>query len=198
MTGPSGSGNSTLLRLLNRLDDPIAGEIRWHGRSLTDMAPDELRRQVGTVFQRPPLFAGSVLDNFAVALPGIDETRARHVLEHVGLPVELLHRAAADLSGGEAQRMCVARALLTRPSVVLADEPTAALDGEARSTIEELAQQLAAEGTPLIWVSHDTAQLRRLADHVLVIVDGRVAAFGHLADLDASDDPVVRRLVGAP
>ncbi len=198
IVGPSGSGKSTLLRLLNRLDDPIAGEIRWRGRPLTDMAPDELRRQVGMVFQRPPLFAGSVLDNFAVALPGIDEARALHVLEHVGLPVELLHRAAADLSGGEAQRMCVARTLLTQPLEVLADEPTAALDGEARHTIEELARQLASEGTPLIWVSHDTAQLRRLADHVLAIVDGRVAAFGHLADLDASDDPVVRRLVGAP
>lgn len=94
--------------------------------------------------------------------------------------------------------MCVARALLTRPMVVLADEPTAALDGEARNTIEELAQQLADEGTPLVWVSHDTAQLRRLADHVLAIVDGQIAAFGHLSDLDASGDPVVRRLVGAP
>lgn len=198
IVGPSGSGKSTLLRLLNRLDDPVAGEIRWRGRLLTDMAPDELRRQVATVFQRAPLFAGSVLDNFRVALPEIDEDRALHVLEHVGLPTALLHRAAADLSGGEAQRMCVARALLTRPLVVLADEPTAALDGAARRTIEELARQLATEGTPLIWVSHDTAQLRRLADHVLVIVDGRVAAFGHLGDLDASDDPVVRQLIGAP
>lgn len=197
IVGPSGSGKSTLLRLLNRLDDPVAGEIRWHDQPLTDMRPDELRRQVGMVFQRPPLFVGSVLDNFKVALPDIDEVRAGHVLEHVGLPIELLHREAADLSGGEAQRMCVARALLTRPMVVLADEPTASLDGEARHTIEELARQLASEGTPLIWVSHDTAQLRRIADHVLVIVDGRVAAFGHLAELDASDDPVVRRLVGA-
>jgi putative ABC transport system ATP-binding protein len=198
IVGPSGSGKSTLLRLLNRLDDPVAGEIHWRGRRLDDMAPDELRRQVATVFQRPPLFAGSVLDNFRVASPDIDEARALHVLEHVGLPTDLLHRAAADLSGGEAQRMCVARALLTQPMVVLADEPTAALDSEARRTIEDLARQLADEGTPLIWVSHDTAQLRRLADHVLAIVDGQVAAFGHLADLDTSDDPVVRRLVGAP
>lgn len=198
IVGPSGSGKSTLLRLLNRLDDPLAGEIRWRGQRLDELRPDELRRQVAMVFQRPPLFAGSVLDNFRVAMADIDEDRALHVLDHVGLPAGLLHRDAADLSGGEAQRMCVARALLTRPMVVLADEPTAALDGEARNTIEELAQQLADEGTPLVWVSHDTAQLRRLADHVLAIVDGQVAAFGHLSDLDASDDPVVRRLVGAP
>ena len=198
IVGPSGSGKSTLLRLLNRLDDPLAGEIRWRGQRLDELRPDELRRQVAMVFQRPPLFAGSVLDNFRVAMADIDEDRALHVLDHVGLPARLLHRDAADLSGGEAQRMCVARALLTRPMVVLADEPTAALDGEARNTIEELAQQLADEGTPLVWVSHDTAQLRRLADHVLAIVDGQVAAFGHLSDLDASGDPVVRRLVGAP
>jgi putative ABC transport system ATP-binding protein len=198
IVGPSGSGKSTLLRLLNRLDDPLSGEIRWRGQPLDDIRPDELRRQVAMVFQRPPLFAGSVLDNFRVAVPDIDETRALHVLEHVGLPAMLLHREAADLSGGEAQRMCVARALLTRPRFVLADEPTAALDGEARHTIEALARQLADEGTPLVWVSHDTAQLRRLADHVLVIVDGQVAAFGHLSDLDACEDLVVRRLIGAP
>jgi putative ABC transport system ATP-binding protein len=198
IVGPSGSGKSTLLRLLNRLDDPLSGEICWRGQPLDELRPDALRRQVAMVFQRPPLFAGSVLDNFRVAVADIDEDRALHLLDHVGLPAELLHRDAADLSGGEAQRMCVARALMTRPMVVLADEPTAALDGEARNTIEELAQQLADEGTPLVWVSHDTAQLRRLADHVLAIVDGQVAAFGHLSDLDASDDPVVRRLVGAP
>jgi putative ABC transport system ATP-binding protein len=198
LVGPSGSGKSTLLRLLNRLDDPLSGEIRWRGTALNDMRPDELRRRVATVFQRPPLFAGSVLDNFRVAAEDIDEDRANHVLDHVGLPAELLHRDAVDLSGGEAQRMCVARALLTKPSVVLADEPTAALDVDARLRIEDLARQLADEGISIIWVSHDTAQLRRLADHVLAIVDGQVAAFGHLSDLDASDDPIVRRLVGAP
>ena len=198
VVGPSGSGKSTLLRLLNRLDDPLAGEIRWRGQRLDELRPDKLRRQVAMVFQHPPIFAGSVLDNFRVATADTDEGRALHMLDHVGLAAGLLHRNAADLSGGEAQRMCVARALLTDPMVVLADEPTAGLDGEARHTIEKLAQQLAEAGTPLVWVSHDTQQLRRLANHVLVIVDGQVAAFGHLSDLDRSDDPVVRGLVGAP
>lgn len=197
IVGPSGSGKSTMLRLLNRLDDPLSGEIDWQGRPLTSVAPQELRRQVATIFQRPPLFPGSVLDNFRVALPDIDEDRGGHVLKHVGLDADLLNREASSLSGGEAQRMCVARALLTRPSVVLADEPTAALDVDARLAVEALARQLADEGIAIIWVSHDIDQLRRLADHVTAIVDGEIAAFGHLADLDASDDPVVRRLVGA-
>jgi putative ABC transport system ATP-binding protein len=139
-----------------------------------------------------------VLDNFRVADPEVSGERGRHVLEHVGLSAGLLDRDAATLSGGEAQRMCVARALLTRPEVLLADEPTAALDIDARIAVEGLARQLADEGIAVLWVSHDTDQVRRLADHVLAIVDGKVAAFGHLSELDMHADPIVRRLIGAP
>jgi putative ABC transport system ATP-binding protein len=198
LAGPSGAGKSTLLRLLNRLDDPVAGEIRWRGRALTDWASTELRRQVAMVFQRPPLFPGSVLDNLRVAKPDVDVERAGHVLEHVGLDPELLDHEADSLSGGEAQRMCVARALLTEPAVLLADEPTAALDRAARATVEDLGRMLADSGVAVIWVSHDTDQLRRLADHVIVLADGAVRAVGHLDDLDASLDPLVRQSVGAP
>jgi putative ABC transport system ATP-binding protein len=198
LAGPSGAGKSTLLRLLNRLDDPVAGEVRWRGRALTDWAPTELRRQVAMVFQRAPLFPGTVLDNLRVALAGVDAARAAHVLEHVGLSAELLDQEATTLSGGEAQRMCVARALLTDPVVLLADEPTAALDRAARTTVEDLGRMLADTGVAVIWVSHDTDQLRRLADHVIVLADGAVRAVGHLDELDASTDPVVRQTVGAP
>lgn len=198
LAGPSGAGKSTLLRLLNRLDDPVAGEVRWRGQALTEWAPTELRRQVAMVFQRPPLFAGSVLDNLRVANSGLDVERAGHVLEHVGLDAELLGQDAESLSGGEAQRMCVARALLTEPSVLLADEPTAALDRTARATVEDLGRMLADSGVAVIWVSHDTDQLRRLADHVIVLADGAVRAVGHLSELDASTDPLVRQSVGAP
>ncbi len=198
LAGPSGAGKSTLLRLLNRLDDPVAGEVRWRGRPLTEWPPTELRRQVAMVFQRPPLFQGTVLDNLRVALADVDDERAAHVLEHVGLRRELLDHDADSLSGGEAQRMCVARALLTEPAVLLADEPTAALDRAARATVEDLGRMLADSGVAIIWVSHDTDQLRRLADHVIVLADGAVRAVGHLADLDASSDPLVRQSVGTP
>jgi len=198
LAGPSGAGKSTLLRLLNRLDDPVAGEIRWRGRALTEWAPTELRRQVAMVFQRPPLFSGTVLDNLRVARADVDAERAGHVLEHVGLDPELLGQDAESLSGGEAQRMCVARALLTEPAVLLADEPTAALDRAARATVEDLGRMLADSGVAVIWVSHDTDQLRRLADHVIVLADGAVRAVGHLSELDASPDPIVRQSVGAP
>ncbi|MEL6891149.1 MAG: ATP-binding cassette domain-containing protein [Actinomycetota bacterium] len=198
VAGPSGSGKSTLLRLLNRLDDPIAGSVRLEGRDLRDWDPAELRRRVGMVFQSAPVFDGTVLDNLRVAEPDVTPDRARHVLEHVALPIELLDRPADRLSGGEAQRMSVARALLTRPEVLLADEPTAALDSAARRAVEDLGLEVAAGGVPIVWITHDTDQLRRLADHVLVLVDGRVAAIGHLDQLDQHDDPLVRSLVGAP
>jgi len=197
LAGPSGAGKSTLLRLLNRLDDPAAGEVRWRDRALTDWDPTDLRRCVAMVFQRPPIFPGTVRDNFAVALPDVTDERAVHVLEHVGLSGELVGQDASTLSGGEAQRMCVARALLTDPAVLLADEPTAALDRSARETVEDLGRALADSGVAVVWVSHDTDQLRRLADHVVVLADGSVRATGHLADLDASPDPLVRRSVGA-
>lgn len=198
VAGPSGAGKSTLLRLLNRLDDPVAGAVRWQGRDLRDWDPTELRRRVAMIFQKAPLFPGTVRDNFRVALPDVSDERARHVLDHVGLAPELLDRAAVDLSGGEAQRMSLARALLTDPEVVLADEPTAALDGASRRMIEELGRRIVASGVPIVWITHDTDQLRRLADHVVVLLDGGVAAFGHLDDLDRHDDPRVRELVGAP
>jgi putative ABC transport system ATP-binding protein len=198
LAGPSGAGKSTLLRLLNRLDDPLVGEVHWRDRPLTEWAPTELRRQVAMVFQRPPIFPGTVFENLRVASPDLDHDRAAHVLEHVGLDVSLLDQEAETLSGGEGQRMCVARALLTDPVVLLADEPTAALDRSARTRVEDLGRMLADSGVAVIWVSHDTDQLRRMADHVIVLANGAVRAVGHLDELDASDDPLVRQSVGAP
>lgn len=197
VAGPSGSGKSTLLRLLNRLDDPLSGTISWEGRKLADWDPKELRRRVAMVFQKAPIFPGTVMDNFRVAAPEVDEARAHHVLDHVAMPRDLLERKADRLSGGEAQRMSIARALLTDPAVLLADEPTAALDKVARRTVEDLGIEVAASGVPIVWITHDTDQLRRLADHAVVLIDGEIAAFGHLPELDRHSDPRVRELVGA-
>jgi ABC-type methionine transport system ATPase subunit len=94
--------------------------------------------------------------------------------------------------------MCIARALLTEPAVLLADEPTSSLDGAATSTIEEVVVEIAAGGVPVVLVTHDIPQLRRIADRAVVLVDGAVAATGSLPDLDTHPDPHVRDLVGAP
>ena len=197
LAGPSGAGKSSLLRLLNRLDDPHRGTVTWDGTDVSRWEPTELRRRVAMVFQRAPVFPGAVIDNLRVACPSLDEASAAAALDRVGLDPGLLDRTAADLSGGEAQRMCFARALATEPRVMLADEPTASLDGASRRTIEALGRDLADGGMPFVWVSHDVVQLRRLADHVIVLVDGAVAATGSLAELDGHHDPLVRELVGA-
>ncbi|HVF78721.1 MAG TPA: ATP-binding cassette domain-containing protein [Solirubrobacteraceae bacterium] len=178
IAGPSGSGKSTLLRLCNRLEVPSEGVVRHRGADVKQRDPLELRREVAMVFQRPVTFAGTVLDNLREADRDCDETRGAQLLERAGLAASFLARDAGELSGGEAQRACLARALATNPRVMLMDEPTSSLDGKAATVLEQLARQLVDDGTPVVWVTHSEEQLKRLADHVLLIEGGRVARAG--------------------
>jgi putative ABC transport system ATP-binding protein len=192
VAGPSGSGKSTLLRVANRLEVPSAGTVRLDGVDASSIDPRELRRRVGMVFQRPVLFAGTVRDNLHVADGGADDVELAELLAQVGLSASFLDRVGDDLSGGEAQRVCIARALLTRPEVLLMDEPTSSLDPESRRGIEALAGELAAAGLGLVWVSHDLPQVRRLQGPIVVLVAGRIAdeesAASYLApDLERGD-----------
>ena len=173
LQGPSGSGKSTLLRLLNRLEAPHAGVVRYRGEDLAARDVLAHRREVGMVFQAPVLFPGTVADNLAVARP-VDPPH--ELLERAGLPASFLTREAGTLSGGEAQRACLARALATRPRVLLMDEPTSALDPEATAVIEGLTRELAADGIPVVLVSHDAAQAQRLGDRIVRLAAGRVVS----------------------
>ena len=171
--GPSGSGKSTLTRLCNRLLDPTTGSVQLHGADVRTLDVLKLRRTVGMVFQRPTLFDGTVQGNLEAT--GVSEVGAYdRVLDSVGLSRGFLERTASTLSGGEAQRVCLARALLMRPEVLVADEPTASLDEAASRTLEVLARGLAEEGVPILWVTHDLAQVERIADHRVVLEGGRV------------------------
>ena len=193
--GPSGAGKSTLLRLCNRLEVPTEGQVRFDGTDLAAIDPLILRRQVGMVFQRPSLFPGSVRDNLEVADPQLDTAAAVRLLERADLDATLLDREAATLSGGEAQRACVARCLATGPDALLADEPTSALDVTSRLALEQLARQLASTGVPVVWVSHDLGQVRRIADRVIVLERGLLRASGDReAVLDAVEQDLRRSL----
>ena len=174
IVGPSGAGKSTLLRLCNRLVVPNSGTVRFRGDDLATLATLALRRRVGMVFQRPTPFAGSAFDNLRVADPTITRQAAALALTAVDLEPTLIDRSATELSGGEAQRVCLARTLATHPEVLLMDEPTSALDEAARTTIEHLTEELVAHGTPVIFVSHDMDQVKRLADRVITIDHGKV------------------------
>jgi putative ABC transport system ATP-binding protein len=175
IVGPSGSGKTTLLRLLNRLDVPTDGEIRFRGESLDSLDPLVLRRRVGMVFQRPAPFPGSVRDNLLVADPAASNGHLSAALGAAGLADSFLDRPADDLSGGESQRLCLARTLVTEPEVLLMDEPTSALDRETRRRLEATARRLADEGRPVLWVTHDLGQADRLADDCVVLVAGHIA-----------------------
>jgi putative ABC transport system ATP-binding protein len=190
--GPSGAGKSTLLRLCNRLEVPTAGRVLLDGEDLARIDPLVLRRRVGMVFQQPATFAGTVLDNLRVArseLTAADLAGPSSVLARVGLDPGLADRRADDLSGGEAQRMCMARTLLTEPEVVLMDEPTSSLDPANRQLVEALTRDLASSGIGVLWVTHDLAQARRLAAEIVVLVDGRLASEAEAAAFVETDEP---------
>lgn len=190
LVGPSGSGKSTVLRLCNRLAVPTAGTVRFHGEDLATTDPLTLRRRVGMVFQRPTLFDGDVLTNLRVARPGLAPADAGAALRRVGLGPEVLERDRTQLSGGEAQRVCLARTMVTGPEVLLMDEPTSALDPDNVHLLEHLVRTLAESGTPVLWVTHDRGQVRRIADTVVRVDGGRVVSVeatepgGHVHDDD--------------
>lgn len=176
VAGASGSGKSSLLRLCNRLVAPSAGTVRFRGDDVAALDVRRLRRRVGMVFQRPTPFPGTVHENLRVAEPSLDEDGAIALLASVGLPAEFVERDALTLSGGEAQRMCTARTLATRPEAVLMDEPTSALDEDNARGVEDLARSLVGAGVSIVWVTHDRAQIDRIADVVIRLDGGRIVS----------------------
>ncbi|MBI2711129.1 MAG: phosphate ABC transporter ATP-binding protein [Actinobacteria bacterium] len=175
IAGPSGAGKSTMLRLCNRLEVPTSGTVVFRGDDVAGIDPLVLRRRVGMVFQRPTPFPGTVRDNLLVARSAATGAELHTALERAALPADMLDRVADELSGGEAQRCCLARTLVTQPAELLMAAPTAALDPTATRTLERLARSLADDGVAVLWVTHDLAQLARLADTRIVLAEGRLA-----------------------
>lgn len=182
IAGPSGAGKSTLLRLLDRLEEPTAGRVLLHGRALPSYDVLEVRRRVGLVQQAPVLLGETVLEDLRVGRPALTEPEALDLLGRVGLAEQSLERRTATLSGGEAQRLCLARALAVAPEVLLLDEPTSALDAVAAMAVERVVRALVADGLTAVLVSHDLRQAQRLADDVIVLRSGRVEEAGPAAD----------------
>jgi putative ABC transport system ATP-binding protein len=176
VTGPSGAGKTTLLRLLNRLEEPDSGQICLHGQPLPDLDVLALRRRIALVAQAPVLLTGHVLDELRAGQPGLDRDQAAGLLDQVSLPTAMLTRSTAGLSGGEAQRLCLARALAARPQVLLLDEPTSALDAGSARAVEQVAESFVADGGSVVLVSHDPGQTSRIARQVLVLHAGQLTA----------------------
>ena len=183
VVGPSGGGKSSFLRLLNRLDEPTSGTVRFEGVDYRRIDPRDLRRRVGMVTQTAYLFPGTIADNlrFGPAQQGIElpEGTITGLLEQV-LLANRAGENVAHLSGGEAQRVSLARALATTPVVLLLDEPTSALDAAAKSEVENLIATVVKKNRlTCVMVSHDLAQAARIADRVMVLNKGRLEKIGY-------------------
>jgi putative ABC transport system ATP-binding protein len=183
VTGPSGSGKSTFMNLLGCLDRPSGGEYRLGGKAVSEMTADQLaetrNRHVGIVFQHFNLLPRtSALENVALPLvyagtPGRERReRAMRVLERVGL-ADRAHHHPAQLSGGQQQRVAIARALVAEPLLILADEPTGALDTRTSLEVMGLFQELNRQGITLVVVTHEP-EVARFARRVLRFRDGRL------------------------
>lgn len=182
VVGASGSGKSSFLRLLNRLDEPTSGSVFLECQDYRSIPPRTLRQRVGMVTQRPFLFPGDVASNlrFGPAQRGetLPDAEIADLLQRGGL-AGFASRNVANLSGGEQQRVSLMRALANRPEILLLDEPTSALDEQAKGGIEELIRKFVSEdGFTFVMVTHDRDLARRLCNRVAVIEQGRLVQLG--------------------
>ncbi len=183
--GPSGSGKPTLLNLLCGLDRPTSGKISICNTDLTSLNQKLLtrfrRENIGLIFQQYHLVPYlTALENVMIAQyfnNSVDETAARKALERVGLEHRLEHRPS-QLSGGEQQRVCIARALINEPNIIVADEPTGNLDAANGTTVMNALGKLHSEGHTLILVTHNMA-IANQGERIVKVVDGRVVADSH-------------------
>ncbi|WP_292976083.1 ATP-binding cassette domain-containing protein [Mycobacterium sp.] len=176
VTGASGAGKSTLLRLLNRLAEPTSGRITLDGVPIGELDVLALRRHVGLIAQTPVLLTDNVVDEVRAGRHELSEFMVEQLLTRVGLGSGFMPRATADLSGGEVQRLCLARALAVEPDVLLLDEPTSALDGASAEVISGLIVDHVTEGGTVVLVSHDRDLIARVATQVLFLDSGRIVS----------------------
>jgi osmoprotectant transport system ATP-binding protein len=208
IVGPSGSGKTTLLRLINRLIDPSAGSVRVNGEDVQTVDAVALRRRIGYVFQGIGLFPHmTVAENIAITprLLGWDDARMAARVDQLIKLVRLdiakhRERFPTELSGGEGQRVGVARALAAEPAIMLMDEPFGALDPLTRDALGEDYRRLHGElGLTTVMVTHDMIEAILLADRIVVVRNGRIVADGTPdALLNGAQNDYVRELMAAP
>lgn len=204
LLSPSGGGKSTVLRLINRLEDFNSGSIEVEDKSVLDFPVLELRRLVGMVPQKPFLFSGTVYQNAVMSFtfcglkpPEKDDQRIQRLMKLVNLDLSLLDRQAGELSVGETQRICIIRALLPEPRLLLLDEPTSALDPQSgRGLVNALCALADQNGTTILVATHDLQVVRRFGDIAFFMDEGRIIEQGRQAELlDHPQTPQLKRFL---
>jgi osmoprotectant transport system ATP-binding protein len=204
LLGPSGCGKSTLLKLINRLLTPDAGSILVNGKSVEDVQPERLRRSMGYAIQGAALFPHMRVDENIAVVPRlmnwskeVTATRVQELLELVGLPASFAKKYPYQLSGGEAQRVGVARALAADPPILLLDEPFGALDPVNRLQLQMSFLEIQAElNKTVVFVTHDVGEAVRMADFLVLMKDGKAIAKGHPFDIVRQAENTIRDFLG--
>ncbi|MAU99177.1 MAG: oligopeptide ABC transporter ATP-binding protein OppF [Fulvimarina sp.] len=213
IVGESGCGKSTLGRSILRLIEPTAGRVVWQGRSLTDLSAGEMRkarRDLSIIFQDPVasldprMNVGQIIaEPLKVAEPSLTRKerrgRVEKVMEEVGLAPEMINRYPHEFSGGQAQRIGIARAIVTEPKLIVCDEPVSALDVSIQAQIVNLLKALKERmGLTLIFISHDLSVVRLVSDRILVLYLGRVVEIGPRREVFANPGhPYTKALLSA-
>ncbi|WP_299143440.1 ATP-binding cassette domain-containing protein [uncultured Tateyamaria sp.] len=186
--GPNGAGKTTFLKALHGIERMSGGTLTWN------TPPEDARQRQSYVFQSPTMLRRSVRDNLAYPLwvAGVDKTEIRTRCDRWGARINLsdaMDRPAPLLSGGERQKLAIARALISDPDVLFLDEPCANLDGQATADIERMLTETQATGTRVIMTSHNLGQIRRLATDFLFVLSGHIHEVGPAAQLHTPATP---------
>jgi putative ABC transport system ATP-binding protein len=200
LVGPSGAGKSTLFTLCNGLRSPDSGEIFIHNKNINEYHPIELRRHVGIALQSAPMINGSAFQNLALPLElqgkKLPKNTAIELLHLVGLDEDLLNRKTKDLSGGQRQKLSIARTLVNRPKILLLDEITSSLDRISQQDIENLIVRINEKyQTTIIWITHNLDQALHVGDFTWVMMRGEKIQEGPIDILKEPTNEKVRRFV---
>ncbi|MDN7246811.1 phosphate ABC transporter ATP-binding protein [Planococcus shenhongbingii] len=200
LVGPSGAGKTTLLKLCNGLLSPKSGEIYIKDKAIENYEPVELRRLIGMALQGAPMVSGTVYDNLNLPLElqgkKLAEKDAAALLHDVGLEEQFLNRNVKELSGGQRQKVSIARTLVNNPEVLLLDEITSSLDRTSLKEIEELIAKINQKyKTTIIWITHNLQQALEIGDYTWVMMAGEVIETGESELLKNPVNDQVKRFV---
>lgn len=200
LVGPSGAGKSTLFRLLNGLKSADSGDIHIFGQSISEYDPISLRRLIGLALQNAPMVSGTVMDNLQLPLKlrseQMSEKEALELLNLVGLEEKFLYHYVQDLSGGQRQKVSIARTLVNRPKILLLDEITSSLDRVSQQDIEELIMRInKTKEVTILWITHNLEQALHVGDYTWVMMNGELVEAGDISLLHEPKTEAVRQFV---